>query len=121
MILNIKEIRFVQREVNNTIVTYGLFALSDSNSDSHSKPNGYIALCRYFHIARSQIQIPILTANYRNGIEIRVHPAMRHNGDESFFDLRKCSTEQNNCGLVNKPDAEIRHDDDHIVSYNRIS
>ena len=51
---------------------YGLFTLPDSDSDSDSKPNGYIVLCRHFHIARSQIQIPILNANYRNGIAIRV-------------------------------------------------
>ena len=44
---------------------------SDSDLDSDSKPNGYIALYRSFHTA--QIQIPILTANYRNGIKIRVH------------------------------------------------
>ena len=54
-----------------------LFTLPDSDSDSDldsdSKPNGYIALCRSFHTAQSQIQIPILTVNYRNGIRIRVH------------------------------------------------
>ena len=39
-----------------------------SNSDLDSKTNSYIVLCRIYHIIRSQIQIPILTANYRNGI-----------------------------------------------------
>ena len=40
----------------------GLFKMSDLETDSNSdsKPNGYIALCRSFHIARSQIQIPII-------------------------------------------------------------
>ena len=45
-----------------------LFTLPDSNSDS--KPSGYIGLYRSFHTAQSQIQIPILTANYKNGIGI---------------------------------------------------
>ena len=51
-----------------------LFVLSDSDSDSGSDPdskrNGRIALCRIFHTVWSQIQIPILTANHRNGIGI---------------------------------------------------
>ena len=42
----------------------GLFTLPDSDSgsesDSDSKPSGYIALCRSFHTLWSQIQIPIL-------------------------------------------------------------
>ena len=50
----------------------GLFTLSDLDSDSGSKPSGYIAQCRSFHIAQSPIQIPILTVNFRNGIGIRV-------------------------------------------------
>ena len=54
------------------ITSNGLFTLPDSESDSDSKPNGYIALCRSFQTAWSRIQIPILTANYRNGIGIRV-------------------------------------------------
>ena len=33
---------------------YGLFTLPDSDSYLDSKPNGYIAMCRSFHIARSQ-------------------------------------------------------------------
>ena len=37
----------------------------------------YIALCRSFLTAQSQIQIPILTANYRNGIGILVHTRVR--------------------------------------------
>ena len=53
---------------------YGLFTLPDwdthSNSNSDCKPNGYILLRRTFHTAQSQIQIPILTANYSNGIGI---------------------------------------------------
>ena len=40
-----------------------------------SKANGYIALCRSFHT--THIQIPILTANYRNGIWIRVRTRVR--------------------------------------------
>ena len=59
----------------------GLFTLPDSDSgsdsDSDSKSNGYIALSRSFHAAQSQIQIPILTASYRNGIGIRVHTRVR--------------------------------------------
>ena len=46
--------------------------MSDSETDSGCKPNGYIVLCRIFHTAQSQIEIPILTANYRNGIGIRI-------------------------------------------------
>ena len=49
---------------------------SDTDSDSSNsdyKPNGYFVLCRKtFHTARSLIQIPILTANYRNGIGIGI-------------------------------------------------
>ena len=30
--------------------SYGLFTLPDSDSDSDSKPDGYIVLCRNFHI-----------------------------------------------------------------------
>ena len=55
-----------------TWYTYGLFTLPDSDSDSNSNFCGYIALCKSFHTARSQIQIPILTANYKNGIGVRV-------------------------------------------------
>ena len=36
------------------------------------KPNGYIILCRGFRTAWSEIQIQILTVNYRNGIGIQV-------------------------------------------------
>ena len=39
---------------------YGLLTLPD--------PESYIVLCRNAHTSRSQIHIPILTANYRNGI-----------------------------------------------------
>ena len=42
----------------------GLFSLPDTDSDSI--PNGYIVLCS-----------PIITANYRNGIGIRVHTEVR--------------------------------------------
>ena len=42
-----------------------------------SKPNGYVTLCRSFHTAGSQIQIPILTANCTNGIRIRVRTQVR--------------------------------------------
>ena len=52
--------------------SYDSFTLPDLDSDSDSKPNGYIALCRSFHTLHSQIPIPILTANYRNGIGVRV-------------------------------------------------
>ena len=45
--------------------------------DSDSKPNGYIVLCRTSHIEESPIQIPILTANYRNEIGIQVHTWVR--------------------------------------------
>ena len=45
---------------------------SDSDSDPDSKPNGYIALYKSFHTVQSQIQIPFLTVNYRNGIGIWV-------------------------------------------------
>ena len=53
-------------------LVYGLFTLPDLDSDSDSKPNGYIAPCRSFHTAQGQVQILIPTANYRNGIRIRV-------------------------------------------------
>ena len=55
----------------------GLFTLLDSDSDSDSKPNVYTALCRSLHIAQSQIQIPILTVNYRNRIGSRVRNRVR--------------------------------------------
>ena len=45
------------------------FTLPNSDSDSDSKPNGYFALSRSFHSAGSQIQIPILITNYRDGSE----------------------------------------------------
>ena len=42
--------------------THGLFTLPDSdtdtNSDSNYTPNGYIVLCRTFHIAETRTQIP---------------------------------------------------------------
>ena len=50
----------------------GLFTLvgtdSDTYSDSDSKPDGYIVPCRNFRTVSSQIQIPVLTAEHRNGI-----------------------------------------------------
>ena len=45
-----------------TFLTYGSFTLTDRphmNSDSDSKPDGHIVLCRTFHIAKTQTQIPI--------------------------------------------------------------
>ena len=54
-----------------------LYCRTDSESDLDSNPNGYIALCTSFHTTQSQIQIPIPTANYRNGIGIRVHTRVR--------------------------------------------
>ena len=39
------------------------------NSNSDCKPNGHIVICRTFHTLRSRIQIPILTADYKNGLE----------------------------------------------------
>ena len=41
-------------------------------SDSDCKPNGYIVICRTFHTARSQIQIAIPTAKYRNWLGIGI-------------------------------------------------
>ena len=54
------------------LVSYGLFTLmeTDSFTNLDSKPDGYIVLCRNFHTAQTQIQIPILTDNYRNGIRV---------------------------------------------------
>ena len=53
----------------------GLFTLaetdSDTDSDLDSKPDGYNVLCR--NAAWSQIQIPVRTANYRNGIRVPSH------------------------------------------------
>ena len=46
-------------------------------TDSDSKSNAYIVLCRSFHTARSQIHIPILTVCYRNGIGIWVRNRVR--------------------------------------------
>ena len=37
--------------------SYDLSTLADTDSDTHSKPNGYGVLCRNFHTAWSQIQI----------------------------------------------------------------
>ena len=54
------------------------FPDSDTDSEFHSdcKLNDHIVLCRPFHTAWSQIQISIITANYRNGggiwISIRI-------------------------------------------------
>ena len=66
----------MQNLMRGTTHSNDLFTLpdldSDSYSDSDAKPNGYIALCRSVHTAQSQIQIPILPANYRNGIGIQV-------------------------------------------------
>ena len=45
---------------------------TDSESDSDCKPNGYIVLGRTFHTTQSQIQTPILTANYRIDIGIMI-------------------------------------------------
>ena len=51
-------------ENNNPVDYDALFTLPDSDTDSNSysdcKPNGYIVVCRTFHTAQSQIQIPIL-------------------------------------------------------------
>ena len=63
-----KRVRYIQLPA----VTNGVITLPDLDSDSDSKPSGYIALRRSFHAAHNQIQIPILTANYRNGIGIRL-------------------------------------------------
>ena len=56
------------------LTTNGPFTLYDldtnSDSDLHCKPNGYIALCRTFHTSWSRIQT--LTANYRNRIRIGI-------------------------------------------------
>ena len=52
-------------------INYGLFTLPNSDSDLDCKPNGYPAVCRTFHSARSEIQILYPTAQYRNGIRIR--------------------------------------------------
>ena len=65
-------ILFIIENILEDLHSSGLFTLPDSDSDSGSKPNRYIALCRSFQTAQSQIQIPILTANYRNGIGIEV-------------------------------------------------
>ena len=62
---------------------YDLFTLPDSDSDSDSRANGYIALYRSFHIVGNQMWIPILTANYRNGMGIRVlTESVSHNVNE---------------------------------------
>ena len=59
----------------------GLFTLPDSdwgsNSDLDSKSDGYIAIYGSFHTARSQIQIQILSANYKDGTGIRVNTRVR--------------------------------------------
>ena len=64
--------RFLQVRARN-----GLFTLPDSDLDSDSKPSAYIAQCRRFHTVQSQIQIPVLTVNYRNGIGIQVRTRVR--------------------------------------------
>ena len=61
---------------------YGLFTLqdldTDSNTDSSCTQNGYIVLYRTFYTARSQIQIPILIANYRTGTRIGIRIGIRN-------------------------------------------
>ena len=56
---------------------YAFLTMPDSDSDSASKPNGYIAQYRSFYTEGSQIQILIPTANYRNGIGNRVRTWVR--------------------------------------------
>ena len=58
--------------VEDTFQFGGLFTLPDSDSDSDSKPKGYIELGISFHTTQSHIQIPILTTNWRSGLEIPV-------------------------------------------------
>ena len=38
--------------------SHGAFTLPDTNSDSDSKANGYIVICRTFHIAQTRIPTP---------------------------------------------------------------
>ena len=59
---------------------YGLFTLPDSNTDSDSdldcKPKFVMATLYYVEIftlySQNQIQIPVVTPNYRNGIGIEI-------------------------------------------------
>ena len=66
LVLDVKFLRGLPLENEN--VPYGLFRLTDSDSDSDCKPYCYTILRRNFHTVWSWIHIPILTANYRNGI-----------------------------------------------------
>ena len=67
-----KKKRFKDRNLSSFF--YGLFTLpeldNDSDSDSDCNPNGYIIQNRTFYSAWSQIEIPIIIVNYRNGIGI---------------------------------------------------
>ena len=66
---------------------YVLFTLpnSDTDSDSNSdcKPNGYIIICRTFHIAQSQI--PILTLD-RIGISTQICEGKIKNVEECILE-----------------------------------
>ena len=53
---------------------YGIFTLSDSDSDFNPMATLHHAEVFTLH---GQIQIPILIVNYRNGIRIRVHTRVR--------------------------------------------
>ena len=63
-------------EVPYNLPCNGLFALPESDSDSDSEPNGYIAMQKFLHCKESESD-PNLTAIYRNGIGIRVRTRVR--------------------------------------------
>ena len=69
----VKQMNFILQFIFSHVFN-GLFTLPDPDSDSNSdcKPNGYIERCRTFHTARNRTQIPIPTAQYRNGIGINI-------------------------------------------------
>ena len=69
MLSYVCEVRF---RIHNFIALHddGLFPLPESDSDSDSKPDGYIVLCRSFSTAQIQIRIPFLNGyctHFRDG------------------------------------------------------
>ena len=49
----------IQRKKNQFCFhSSGLFTLAEMESEIDSKPNGYIVVCRTFHIAQTQTRIP---------------------------------------------------------------
>ena len=72
----------------------GLFTLPDSDtvSNSDSKPNGYIVLCRTFHTAQSQIQISIQLPTTGGSVNVNMPLIFHQFNDELFSDFSQYSS-----------------------------